>query len=66
LSSINLRVVYNAMAHPNLLYGSEIWTLRIKNEKSLTSIQMKFFRRTAGYTLFGHKRNEEILEDLKV
>jgi hypothetical protein len=27
---------------------------------------MKFFRRTAGYTLFDHKRNEEILEELKV
>jgi len=24
-----------------------------------------FFRRTARYTLFGHKRNEEILEELK-
>jgi hypothetical protein len=27
---------------------------------------MKFFRRTAGYTLFDHTRNEEILEVLKV
>jgi hypothetical protein len=27
---------------------------------------MKFFKRTAGYTLSGHKRNEEILEELKV
>jgi len=27
---------------------------------------MKFFRRTAGYTLYDHKRNEEILEELKV
>jgi hypothetical protein len=27
---------------------------------------MKFFRRTARYTLFDHKRNEEILEELKV
>jgi len=26
---------------------------------------MKFFRRTAGYTLFDHKSNEEILEELK-
>jgi len=26
---------------------------------------MKFFRRTAGYTLFDHKGNEEILEELK-
>jgi len=29
------------------------------------SIEMKFFR-TAGYTLFDHKMNEEILEELKV
>jgi hypothetical protein len=27
---------------------------------------MKFFRRTAGYTLFDHKRNEKIWEQLKV
>jgi len=30
------------------------------------SIEMKFFRRTAGYILFNHKRNEEILEEMKV
>jgi len=27
---------------------------------------MKFTRRTAGYSLLGHKRNETILEELKV
>jgi hypothetical protein len=27
---------------------------------------MKVFRRTAGYTFLDHKRNEEILEELKV
>ena len=27
---------------------------------------MKFLRRTAGYTLLDHKRNDEILEELKV
>jgi hypothetical protein len=32
----------------------------------LTSIEITFLRRTAGYTLFDHKRNEEILEELKV
>ena len=30
------------------------------------SIKLKIFRITAGYTLSDHKRNEEILEDLKV
>jgi hypothetical protein len=27
---------------------------------------MKFFRRTAGYTIFDHKRNDEISENLTV
>jgi hypothetical protein len=27
---------------------------------------MQFFRRTAGCTLFHHRRNEEVLEELKV
>jgi hypothetical protein len=35
------------------------------NKEQLTSSDMKFFRRTIGYTLFDHKRNE-ILEELKV
>jgi len=32
----------------------------------LRSIEIEFFKRTAGYTLFDHKTNEEILEGLKV
>jgi len=27
---------------------------------------MKFIRRTAGYSLLDHRRNEDILEELKV
>jgi hypothetical protein len=58
--------VYSALALPLLLHGSEIWTLRQKNKKQLTSVEMEFFGRTAGYTLLDCKRNEEILEELKV
>jgi hypothetical protein len=36
-----------------------------KDKIRLKSIEIKFFR-TAGYTLFDHKRNEEISEGLKV
>jgi len=32
----------------------------------LTSIEMKVTRRSAGYTLCDHKRNEEIWEELEV
>ena len=31
----------------------------------LTSVEMQFFSNTAGYTIFDHKRNEEILEELE-
>lgn len=37
-----------------------------KNKNLLTSVEVKFFRRTAGYTLLDHKRNEKILEKFKV
>ena len=33
-----------------------------KGQKLLTSVEMEFFIRTAKYTLFDYKRNEEILE----
>jgi hypothetical protein len=58
--------VYNTLVLPMLLYGSEIWTLSKKDTKQVPSIQIKIFRRRAGYTLFDHKRNEEILEQMKV
>jgi len=37
-----------------------------KKGKKLTLFEMKFIRRTARYTLFDHKRNEGILEELKI
>jgi hypothetical protein len=42
--------VYNAMALPILLYGREILNLRKKDEKLLASIEIKYFRSTAGST----------------
>jgi hypothetical protein len=34
--------------------------------KWLQTAEMKYLRRTAGYTLLNHKRNKEILEQLHV
>lgn len=56
---------HNALALPILLYGSEISKITEKI-KTMTSIEMKFFGTTNGYTLFDHNRNEEILEELKL
>jgi hypothetical protein len=49
-----------------LLYESEVWTIRKAGDKRLQAAEMKFMRKTAGFTLLDHKRNEEILEKLKV
>jgi len=56
--------VYNAL--PILLYGSEIWALKKKNEKQLTSIVMNLFRKKGGMPGFEHNKNEEISEELRL
>ncbi|KAJ4434293.1 hypothetical protein ANN_22845 [Periplaneta americana] len=58
--------IYNTLALPFLLYGSEIWSLKKKDMNRIKAMEMKFLRRTAGYTLLDRKRNEEILEQLEV
>jgi len=42
--------VYNALALSILLCGTEIWALKKKSKKLLTSVELKIFRRKAGYT----------------
>jgi hypothetical protein len=54
--------VYKTLAVPILLYGSEIWTLRQKNKKLVTSIQMKVFKPSAGYTLLTTQRMKKFLK----
>ncbi|XP_067138864.1 uncharacterized protein [Centruroides vittatus] len=56
--------LYKTLAIPTLLYGSKIWVLKKKDIKRLQAAEMRFMRRTAGYTLLDHRRNEDILEEL--
>ena len=51
--------VGNARALSILEYGCEIWTRRKSMKKLLTPIKKKFYRRTAGCILFGHKIIQE-------
>jgi hypothetical protein len=48
------------------MYRSEAWTIRKEDEKRLQAAEMKFMRKTAGLTLLDHKRNEDILKNLKI
>jgi hypothetical protein len=58
--------IYKTLARPMLCYGSEAWTIRKSDESRITACEMKFMRRTAGYTKWDLKSNEEMLKELKV
>jgi hypothetical protein len=47
--------IYKTLAIPALSYGSEAWTIRRTGEIRLISAEMRFLRRTAGYSRWDHK-----------
>jgi hypothetical protein len=53
------------LARPVLSYGSEAWTIKRTDERRLISAEMRFLR-TAGYTRWDHKINEDILTKLQI
>jgi hypothetical protein len=60
-----MKIIQNIVV-PIILYGNENWTLKHCDKNGLRTAEMKYLQCTAGYTLLGHKRNEEILEKLHV
>ncbi|KAJ4434296.1 hypothetical protein ANN_22848 [Periplaneta americana] len=57
---------FKVLARPVLMYGSEAWTVRNSDVQRQTTAEMRFLRRTAGYSLLDHKRNELITKELKI
>ena len=58
--------LYNTLALPILLYGSESWTTKARDTRRITAAEMKYMRRTAAYTWTGHKTNTQIAKELKI
>jgi hypothetical protein len=40
--------LYNTLALPVLLYGSETWTVKARVSRRITAAEMKYMTRTAG------------------
>jgi len=57
--------LYNTLALPVLLYGSETWTVKASDARRITAAEMKYMRRTAGYTWTDYKTNAQIANELK-
>ena len=54
------------MAFPVLLYGSETWTIKASDGRRITAAEMKYMRRTTGYTWTDYKTNAQIAKELKM
>jgi len=49
-----------------LLYGSETWTIKARDARRITAAEMKYMRRSAGYTWTDYKTNVQIAKELKI
>ena len=49
-----------------LLCGSETWTIKASDARRITAAEMKYTRRTAGYTWTDYKTNAQIAKELKI
>jgi len=58
--------LYNTLDLPVLLYGSEAWTIKARDARRITAAEMKYMRRTAGYTWTDYKTNTQITKELKI
>ena len=58
--------LYYSLALPVLLYDSETWTIKARDARRITTAEMKYMRRTAGYTWTDYKTNAQIAKELKI
>jgi hypothetical protein len=58
--------LYNTLALPVVLYGSETWTISARDTRRITATEIKFMRRTAGYTRTDYKTNTHNAKELKI
>ena len=42
------------------------WTIKAKDDRRITAAEMKYMRRTAGYTWTDYKTNTQIAKELKI
>jgi hypothetical protein len=56
----------NTLALAVLLYGSETWTVKARDTSRISAAEMKYMRRTAGYTGTDYKTNTQIAKELKI
>jgi len=49
-----------------LLYGSGTWTIKASDARRITEAEIKYMRRTAGYTWTDYKTSAQIAKELNI
>jgi len=65
LKKIRIKL-YNTLALPVLLYGSETWIIKTRDARRKSAAEIKYMRRTAGYTWTDYKTNLHIAKELEI
>jgi len=58
--------LYNTLALPVSLYGSETWIIKARDARRITAAEMKYMRRTAEYTWTDYKTNSHIAKEFEI
>jgi hypothetical protein len=58
--------LYNTLTLPVSLCGSDTWTIKARDARRIRATEMKYMRRTAGYTSTVYKTNIQITKELKI
>jgi hypothetical protein len=58
--------LYNALALPALLYGSEDWNIKVRDATRIGTAEVKYRRKTAGYTWTDNKTNTQFAKEVSV
>jgi ABC-type ATPase involved in cell division len=58
--------LFNTLALPVLLYGSETCTVTARDASRITAAEIKYMRRTTGYIWTDYKTHIQIARELKI
>jgi hypothetical protein len=52
--------LYNILALPAVVFGCEKWTIKARDARKVTAAEMKYKRKTAGFTCTDHKQTRRL------
>jgi len=58
--------LHNTLSLTALLHSSENWVITVRDARRITAAEMKYMRKTAGYTWTDYKTNTEIAKELNI